>query len=145
MKVSTKGRYALRILIDLAINAKDGYISIKSISERQKISIKYMETIVGMLNKGGFLNSLRGHSGGYKLSRPASNIVVGDVLRFIEGSLAPIPCLETEENTCELASLCQTLPFWKGLYTVVTNYVDKFTIEDLIEMNDTNKGDFYCI
>lgn len=97
MKVSTKGRYALRILIDLAINAKDGYISIKSISERQKISIKYMETIVGMLNKGGFLNSLRGHSGGYKLSRPASNIVVGDVLRFIEGSLAPIPCLETEE------------------------------------------------
>ena len=115
MKVSTKGRYALRILIDLAINAKDGYISIKSISERQKISIKYMETIVG------------------------------DVLRFIEGSLAPIPCLETEENTCELASMCQTLPFWKGLYTVVTNYVDKFTIEDLIEMNDTNKGDFYCI
>lgn len=109
------------------------------------ISIKYMETIVGMLNKGGFLNSLRGHSGGYKLSRPASNIVVGDVLRFIEGSLAPIPCLETEENTCELASMCQTLPFWKGLYTVVTNYVDKFTIEDLIEMNDTNKGDFYCI
>ena len=88
MKVSTKGRYALRILIDLAINAKDGYISIKSISERQKISIKYMETIVGMLNKGGFLNSLRGHSGGYKLSRPADNIVViknGEIIDSVVG------------------------------------------------------------
>lgn len=145
MKVSTKGRYALRILIDLAVNAEDNYVSIKSISERQKISIKYMETIVGMLNKGGFLNSLRGHSGGYKLSRNADNIVVGDVLRYIEGSLAPIPCLESEINSCEMANVCHTLPFWQGLYSVVTNYVDNFTIKDLVDMNGADKGDFYCI
>lgn len=145
MKISTKGRYALRILADLAINSKDKFISIKEISERQNISIKYMETIVGMLNKGGFLQSLRGHSGGYKLSRSAENIVVGDVLRYIEGPLAPIPCLEGGEVNCERASSCQTLPFWEGLYRVITDYVDNFTIADLATMGGTSKGDFYCI
>ena len=145
MKISTKGRYALRILVDLAINSKDKFISIKEISERQNISIKYMETIVGMLNKGGFLQSLRGHSGGYKLSRPAENIVVGDVLRYIEGPLAPIPCLEGEVVTCDRASSCQTLPFWEGLYKVVTEYVDNFTIADLATMGNDSNGDLYCI
>lgn len=145
MKVSTKGRYALRILIDLAINAKDKYISIKEISERQQISIKYMETIVGMLNKGGFLISLRGHAGGYKLSRPADKIIVGDVLRYIEGPLAPIPCLESETLNCDRANQCKTLPFWKGLYEAITEYVDKFTIEDISQMGNESNSDFYCI
>ncbi len=145
MKISTKGRYALRILIDLAINSRDKYISIKEISERQQISIKYMETIVGMLNKGGYLSSLRGHAGGYKLSRSADKIVVGDVLRYIEGPLAPIPCLESGTPNCDRADQCKTLPFWQGLYNTVTEYVDKFTIDDLAKMGDNDNSDFYCI
>lgn len=144
MKISTKGRYALRILIDLAVYGKDRYISIKEISERQQISIKYMETIVGMLNKGGFINSLRGHAGGYKLSRSPKEISVGDVLRYVEGPLAPIPCLEKDKVDCERAESCKTLPFWQGLYKVVTDYVDKYSIDDLSKMGDDN-SDFYCI
>lgn len=145
MKISTKGRYALRILIDLAINGEDRYISIKEISERQQISIKYMETIVGMLNKGGFLNSLRGHAGGYKLSRSPENISAGDVLRYIEGPLAPIPCLGNGEVNCDKAKSCKTLPFWKGLYSVITEYVDRFSIADLARMGEDDNSDFYCI
>lgn len=144
MKISTKGRYALRILIDIANNSSDKYISTKEISERQHISIKYMETIVGILNRGGFLISLRGHSGGYKLSKNANEILVGDVLRYIEGPLTPISCLENGENSCEMAENCSTLPFWQGLYDVINEYVDKFTIEDLVNMGNNNVG-YYCI
>jgi Rrf2 family protein len=145
MKFTTKGRYALRILVDIAINSNNTYISIKEISERQGISTKYMETIVSMLNKGGFLVSLRGHSGGYKLSRPADNIVVGDVLSYIEGSIAPIPCLEGESNSCENARDCLTLPFWKGLDQVIRNYLYGYTIQDLVDQSRELSGDFYCI
>ncbi len=145
MKISTKGRYALRILIDIALNSNNSYISIKEISGRQGISIKYMETIVNMLTKGGFLISLRGHSGGYKLSMPADKIIVGDVLRYVEGSLAPIPCLETQENHCEMADKCPTVDFWKGLYDVVNEYVDRFTIGDFSKKFENDNSDYYCI
>jgi Rrf2 family protein len=145
MKFTTKGRYALRILVDIALNSNDNYISIKEISERQGISTKYMETIVSMLNKGGFLNSLRGHAGGYKLSRPAEKIIVGDVLSYIEGTIAPIPCLDEEVNTCEKANECMTLPFWKGLDDVIKNYMYSYTIQDFIDRSKELSGDFYCI
>lgn len=145
MKFTTKGRYALRILIDIAMSNSDRFISIKEISERQKISTKYMETIVSMLNKGGFLISLRGHAGGYKLSRPAKDIIAGDVLRYIEGSVAPIPCLEADVNNCDRADQCMTLPFWKGLGDVVNKYLDSYTIQDFIDDAQKQSADFYCI
>ena len=144
MKISTKGRYALRMLIDLASNHEDGYISLKDIAERQDISKKYLEQIVPMLNKSGILRTNRGNKGGYILAKAPNELTVGDVLRATEGNLAPVSCLEYEPNTCPRREDCATLYIWEGLYKAVNEYLDSITIQDIIDRAINLNGD-YCI
>ena len=132
MKISTKGRYALRVMIDLAINNTGKYISLKEISQRQEISNKYLEQIISLLNKAGYLETARGNTGGYKLSKKPSEYKVGDILRATEGDLAPIYCL-TEDGECDKKSNCKTYSFWQGLDNVINEYIDSKTLEDLIK------------
>ena len=132
MKISTKGRYALRIMIDLSLNDNGNFISLKDISVRQEVSIKYLEQIISMLNKAGYLETARGNNGGYKLAKKPSEYTVGDILRATEGDLAPIYCLADEEE-CTRKENCKTHTFWKGLDDVINNYVDSVTLEDLIK------------
>lgn len=132
MKISTKGRYALRVMIDLAINSNGKYISAKEIAERQEISNKYIEQIISMLNKARFLETARGNAGGYRLAKEPKEYIVGDILRATEGDLAPIYCL-SEEGECEKLKSCQTHSFWKGLDDVINKYVDSKTLEDLVK------------
>ena len=133
MKYSTKSRYALRSMVDLTLHANGDYIALKDISERQNISVKYLEQIVSVLGKAGMLKSVRGPQGGYKLAKDPSEYTAGDILRITEGNLAPIPCLENEENDCDRISQCTTLDFWKGLYDTVNSYVDGVTLQELAE------------
>ncbi|MCR5116060.1 MAG: Rrf2 family transcriptional regulator [Lachnospiraceae bacterium] len=133
MKISTKGRYALRVMIDLALNSKGEYIALKDISERQGITVKYLEQIVSTLNKAGYLKSMRGNCGGHKLSKDPSEYVVGDILRTMEGNLAPVECLGSEEMACPKADGCATLFFWKGLDDAINAYVDSITLQDLLD------------
>lgn len=132
MKISTKGRYALRVMIDLAMNSNGKYISLKEIAERQEISNKYLEQIISLLNKAGYLETARGNSGGYKLAKSPKKYTVGDILRATEGDLAPIYCL-TEEGECNRQKDCKTFSFWKGLDDVINEYVDGTTLQDLIK------------
>lgn len=132
MKISTKGRYALRVMIDLAMNSNGKYISLKEIAERQEISNKYLEQIISLLNKAGYLETARGNSGGYKLAKPPKKYTVGDILRATEGDLAPTYCL-TEEGDCTRRKGCKTYSFWKGLDDVINEYVDGTTLQDLIK------------
>ena len=132
MMVSTRGRYALRILVDLAENQRDGYVTLREIAERQEISEKYMENIVKDLVRADILEGLRGKGGGYRLSRSADTVQVLDVLLLMEGTLAPVACLEERAKPCSRAAACRTLPMWKGLDQVVTEYLSRFTIQDLM-------------
>ena len=132
MKISTKGRYALRVMIDLAINSNGKYISLKDIAERQGISNKYLEQIISLLKKSGYLETARGNTGGYKLAKEPKEYTVGDILRASEGDLAPIYCL-TEEGGCDRQANCKTYSFWKGLDNVINEYIDSKTLEDLIK------------
>lgn len=120
-------------MVDLTLHANGDYIALKDISERQNISVKYLEQIVSVLGKSGMLKSVRGPQGGYKLAKDPSEYTAGDILRITEGNLAPIPCLENEENDCDRISQCATLDFWKGLYDAVNNYVDGVTLQELAE------------
>ena len=138
MRVSTKGRYALRIMIDLALNNNGEYIPLKDISARQGITIKYMEQIIPQLNKAGYLKSLRGNRGGYRLAKTPDKYIAGDILRVMEGSLATVACLDYDEVDCERSNNCSTLKFWNGLKETVNNYVNSFTLADIInDINDT--------
>lgn len=132
MRISTKGRYALTIMIDLAIHNDGSFHSIKDMASRQEISHKYLEQIIGKLNKKGFLEVTRGNNGGYRLARKPVEYRVGDILRATEGDLAPIYCL-TEGGKCEKTKACKTLSFWKGLDQAINDYVDSKTLEDLIK------------
>lgn len=132
MKISTKGRYALRTLADLAVN-KDRYVSLKEIAERQGISKKYLEQIVPLLSSAGYLRTNRGYQGGYMLNVEPKNCVIGDILRVTEGNLAPVSCLEHAPNQCERCADCVTLPIWEGLYKVMSEYLDSITLADLIK------------
>lgn len=143
MKISTKGRYALRMLIELASHSEDSYVSLKEISEHQNISKKYLEQIVPMLNKSGILRTNRGNKGGYMLAKPASECTVGDVLRATEGSLAPVSCLDYETNDCPRANYCATLYVWEGLNKVVVDYLDSVSIQDIVDRR--SGADNYCI
>ena len=116
MKISTKGRYALRLMLDLALHEQSGYVPIKAIAERQDISDKYLEQIISILARAGFVKSVRGAGGGYKLAKTPAEYTVGMILRLTEGSLAPVACLEGEENTCPRQDSCATLTVWKKLY-----------------------------
>lgn len=131
MKISTKGRYALRVMIDLAINNKGEYISIKEISERQEISNKYLEQIISKLNKAGYLKAARGNNGGYMLTRLPKDYTIGDILRVTEGNLEPIKCIS--ENCCNKKAECKSYSFWKELDNVIETFVDSKTLEDLIK------------
>ena len=130
--ISTRGRYALRVLVDLAENQGDGYITLKEVAERQEISEKYLEIIVKDLVRAGILEGLRGKGGGYRLGHPAEQIKVMDVLCTLEGDLAPVACLADGSKPCSRAADCRTLPLWKGLNEVVSSYLSKFTVQDLI-------------
>lgn len=132
MKISTKGRYALRVMIDLALNSNEKYVTAKEISERQEISNKYLEQIIAMLNKAGYLETARGNTGGYKLAKKPNEYKIGDILKATEGDLAPIDCL-TEEGKCQRQEKCTTYSFWKGLDDVINEYVNSKTLEDLIK------------
>ncbi len=132
MKISTKGRYALRIMIDLAINSNGKFISLKDIAQRQDISNKYLEQIISLLNKAGFLETARGYTGGYKLAKNPKDYKIGDILRASEGDLAPIYCLTGAEE-CDKQKDCKTYSFWKGLDNVINEYIDSKTLEDLIK------------
>ncbi len=145
MKISTKGRYALRVMLDLAINNTGEYIPLKEVSKRQGITVKYLEQIIPQLKKAGFLKSTRGNSGGYKLAKEPKAYVVGDILRTMEGSLAPVSCLEDEENMCAMSDVCTTLSFWKGLEKVITDYVDNITLQDLLDHHNEMAGCDYSI
>ncbi|MED9970609.1 MAG: Rrf2 family transcriptional regulator [Ruminococcus sp.] len=133
MKISTKGRYALRMLLDLAEHKNDGYIALKDIAARQNISKKYLEQIIPVLNKSNILRSNRGYQGGYKLTKSPDKYTVGDILRLTEGSLAPVACLDHSPNECERSEGCITLPIWKGLYKVITDYLDSITLQDILD------------
>ena len=145
MKISTKGRYALRMLVDLAQHQSDGYIALKDIAARQHISKKYLEQIVPLLNNSNMLMANRGFQGGYRLAGEAKNYSVGDVLRLTEGSLAPIACLECNPKGCEHVASCATFPMWEGLHKVIVEYLDGVTIQDLVDNNRTIGADSYII
>ncbi len=131
MMISTRGRYALRILVDLAENQGEGYITLREAAERQEISEKYLESIIKDLVRGGFVTGVRGKGGGYRLSRPADEICVMEVLQSAEGPLVPVACLEEGSAPCARASICRTLPLWEGLNRVVSEYLGGFTLQDL--------------
>ncbi|MCL2071554.1 MAG: Rrf2 family transcriptional regulator [Oscillospiraceae bacterium] len=135
MKISTKGRYALRMLLDLAEAKDSGFISLKEIAERQGISKQYLEQIVSLLNTSDILRTSRGKQGGYMLLKEPSQYTVGQILRITEGSLAPISCLDDEVNQCERADGCKTLYMWDGLYKVIADYLDGITLADILERN----------
>ena len=133
MMISTKGRYALRVLIDMAERQSEGYIPLKEIAERQEISEKYLESIVKVLVKGG----------GYRLNGTPEQYTVGDILRLTEGSLAPVACLEPGCSPCPRMAGCRTLGMWQGLDEVINGYLDRFTLADLVQVEQP--GDDYVI
>lgn len=143
MKISTKGRYALRMMIDLAMHQGGEFVALKDIAARQEISKKYLEQIVPLLNKAKLLKTNRGFQGGYALVKQPEKYTVGEILRVTEGSLAPVACLEYEENTCQRKAECVTLSIWEGLYKAITDYLDGITLKDIIE-KAAGGGD-YCI
>ena len=132
MKISTKGRYALRLMLDIALNDAKTPVRIKDIAERQQISDKYLEQIVSSLNKAGFVKSLRGPQGGYRLTKKPEEYTVGMILRLIEGSLAPVACLDDDINNCTRADRCPTIILWEKLYDAISEVVDNITLADLI-------------
>ena len=133
MKISTKGRYALRMLIDLAVNGNQNYIALKDVAERQNISKKYLKQIVPSLHKAGFVETTRGFQGGYRLAKKPGECVIGEILRITEGNLAPVACLQEETNECPRAKDCVTLPIWEGLQKVIADYLDGLTLQDLLD------------
>lgn len=145
MKISTKGRYALRLMLDLALNNTGEFIPLKTVSERQEISVKYLEQIITTLVKAGFVKGLRGSKGGYRLAKNPEDYTVGMILRLTEGSLAPVACLEDDVNTCERCDDCSTLELWKQLYDAINSVVDNMTLEDLIEKHNAKIGNDYNI
>lgn len=145
MKISTKGRYALRMLTDLANHSDEGFVSLKDIAERQNISKKYLEQIVPMLNKAGLLRTNRGNKGGYMMAKKPEEVTVADVLTATEGSLAPVSCLEFEPNECPMKEKCSTLYIWEGLYKTITDYLTSITVQDIVENSSDIDGGDYCI
>ena len=143
MKVSTKGRYALRMMIDLAEHANGGFVPLKEIARRQAISKKYLEQIIPFLNRSELLLTNRGHMGGYQLAKAPSEITVYDILTSAEGNLAPVSCMENEPNTCDKCDFCLTLPIYTGLYHVVRDYLQGITLQDILTRSQS--GNDYSI
>lgn len=145
MKISTKGRYALRMLLDLAEHENSGHIALKDIAKRQGISKKYLEQIVPILNKAGFLQTNRGFQGGYKLAKLPAKYTVGEILRATEGSLSPVSCLDQEPNQCERSDGCATLMVWQGLNRVINEYLDGITLQDILDKQRERYSNDYMI
>lgn len=143
MLISTKGRYALRVMIDLAEHQADGYIPLKEVARRQDISEKYLETIIKFLVKANLLSGLRGKGGGYKLTKTPEQYTVGSILRLTEESLAPVACLEPGAAACPRAAECRTLEMWQGLDQIINEYLDHITVADLMKSGPA--GDNYVI
>ncbi len=133
MKISTKGRYAVRVMLDLALNDNGECIKVKEIAGRQGLSEKYLEQIIAVLNKAGYVKSVRGAQGGYRLAGSADEYTVGMILRLTEGSLAPVACLDAEAEECDRCDTCETLEVWNEVYRAVNAVVDNITIGDLVE------------
>lgn len=132
MNVTSKGRYALRVMLDLAQHPDEGYISLKTIADRQRVSMKYLEIIVSSLKKAGLVDSTRGKDGGYKLNRTPAEYGVGDILRCIEDNLAPVSCIKSGSVFCERAAECMTVPMWMELDDIINAYLDTVSLEDLL-------------
>lgn len=135
--ISTRGRYALRVMIDIAENGKDGYIPLDEIAKRQGISEKYLESILVLLTRGGLLSGLRGKGGGYKLTKRPEEYAVGSILRLTEGSLSPVACLKEGVEPCEKRESCRTLPLWQGLYEKIGEYLDGISLAELTNLSET--------
>lgn len=133
MLISTRGRYALRVLLDLAEHRNDGYIAMKKVAERQDLSLKYIEKIMPVLSKNNYVEGIHGKGGGYRLVREPGEYKVGDILRLAEGDLAPVSCLSCNAEKCERAETCPTLPMWTEFYNLVNNYFDGITLADLMK------------
>lgn len=132
MTISTKGRYALRVLIDLAENGKDGYLSMKVVAKRQGLSLKYLEHILPVLRQNNMIEGVQGKSGGYRLTRKPEEYTVGEILRLTEGSLAPVACLECGAKPCERVDHCRTIAMWKNFQSLTEEYFDGITLKDLM-------------
>lgn len=145
MKISTKGRYALRMLLDLAEHQGCGYIALKDIAERQGVSKKYLEQIVTILNKSDILKTNRGYQGGYMLALSPDKYTVGDILRLTEGDLFPVSCMQPNSPVCERSAECATLPIWKGLSKVINEYLDSITLQDILEQQQARYANDYMI
>ena len=143
MLISTKGRYALRVMVDLAEHQSEGFIPLKVIAERQEISEKYLESIIKLLVKAKLLNGVRGKGGGYRLTKSPDQYTVGSILRLTEESLAPVSCLEKNAEPCPRSGQCRTLNLWQGLDKVIHEYLASVTIADLMEQGTV--GDDYVI
>ena len=135
MMVSAKGRYALRIFIDLAQNQGDGFVALSEVSKRQDVSLKYLETIVATLVKGNLLRSQRGMSGGYRLSRDAKDISIYQIFNLTEGSLSPVACINCGQNFCTREGICQTKEMWTNVDNLLNNYFKSISVQDLLEKN----------
>jgi Rrf2 family protein len=145
LKISTKGRYALRMLLDLAEHKENGFIPLKEIALRQEISKQYLEQIVSLLNSSQVLRANRGKQGGYMLAKEPFEYTVGEILRITEGSLAPIACLDNRNMDCNLSESCKTLPMWRGLDKVIKEYLDNITLQDMLDQYQRQGGDHYII
>ena len=132
MMISTRGRYALRVMIDLAEHNECGYIPMKEVANRQEISLKYLERILPVLVKNGLVEGIHGKGGGYKLSRAPEECTVGEILRLTEGDLAPVACLGCGAEPCQKSSTCKTVSMWSKFYRLTNQYFDGITIADLI-------------
>ena len=133
MKISTKGRYALRMMVDIAEHQKDGYVTLKDVALRQGISKKYLEQIALHISQAGMLRAVRGYQGGYMLAKPASEYSVQSILQVVEGSMAPVTCLQQSPEACPRHEICRTLPLWMGLEKLIRDYLSGITLEDVVE------------
>ncbi|MEE1227590.1 MAG: Rrf2 family transcriptional regulator [Lachnospiraceae bacterium] len=145
MKISTKGRYALRLMLDIALSEGENPVRIKDISERQGISVKYLEQIISILHKAGFVRSIRGAKGGYYLTKKPDDYTVGDILRLTEGSMAPVDCVVGGSDYCDRANECVTYILWEKLYDAISGVIDHITLEDLKTWYYDKAGNNYVI
>lgn len=143
MKISTKGRYALRLMLDIAINDSGEPVRLKDIAKRQEISVKYLESIASILSKSGFIKSIRGAQGGYRLTKSTDNYTVGSILRLTEGSMSPVDCLDEDMGYCDRASDCTTLKLWRELDNAIKSVIDKYTLRDLVDWEKEKGYDYF--